>query len=85
MTKPEMRELIVHLPAQLAEEIDRLGNRLGRSRDWIVEQALTTWIAQDVERDRLTHEALAQVDAGTVIDQETVEALAEARARGVRI
>lgn len=31
-----------------------------------VTKTLTAWIAQDEERDRLTQEALADVDAGRV-------------------
>ena len=40
--------------------------RLERSRGWIMKQALSAWIAQEEERDRLTQEALADVDAGLV-------------------
>ena len=37
----------------------------------------TTWIAQEEERDRLTQEALADVDAGLVIDPLAVQAWAD--------
>lgn len=40
-------------------------------------QALSAWIAQEEERDRLTQEALADVDAGRVIDHQAVQAGAE--------
>ena len=46
---------------------------LERSRGWIVKQALTAWIEQEEERDRLTFTALADVDAGRVIDHQRVE------------
>jgi predicted transcriptional regulator len=48
--------------------------RLERSRGWIMKQALSSWIVQEEERDRLTHEALADVDAGRVIDHQAVQA-----------
>ena len=40
-------------------------------------QALSAWIAQEEERDRLTQEALADVDAGRVIDHQAVQAWSE--------
>ena len=33
-----------------------------------MKQALSAWIAQEEDRDRLTQEALADVEAGRVID-----------------
>ncbi|MCY1290780.1 hypothetical protein D9M68_907600 [compost metagenome] len=50
---------------------------MGRSKDWIVKQALTAWIDQEEERCRLTHAALTDVDAGRVIDHQTVQAWAD--------
>lgn len=47
------------------------------SRGWIMKQALSPWIDQEEERDRLTHEALADVDAGRVIDHQAVQAWAD--------
>ncbi|MFO7764475.1 MAG: hypothetical protein R6V61_12170 [Wenzhouxiangellaceae bacterium] len=42
-----------------------------------MKQALSAWIAQDEERDRLTHEALADVDAGNVIDHQAAQTWAD--------
>lgn len=61
----------------MAEKVDQAADRLERSRGWIIKQALSSWIAQEEERDRLTHEALADVDAGRIIDHETVQAWAD--------
>jgi len=44
---------------------------------WIMKQALSAWVAQEEERDRLTQEALADVDAGRVIDHQAVQAWAD--------
>ncbi|MDA8152670.1 MAG: ribbon-helix-helix protein, CopG family [Acidithiobacillus sp.] len=51
--------------------------RLERSRSWIMKQALSAWIDQEEERSRLTREALADVDAGRVIDHQAVQAWAD--------
>ncbi|VFR41062.1 hypothetical protein BER2_1259 [plant metagenome] len=42
-----------------------------------MKQALSAWIAQEEERDRLTQEALADVDACRVIDDQAVQAWAK--------
>ncbi|VTU45112.1 hypothetical protein SRS16P2_00009 (plasmid) [Variovorax sp. SRS16] len=73
----ETRVLTAHVPLQLAEKVDQWAARLERSKGWIVKQALTAWIDQEQERSRLTHEALADVDAGQVIDQQAVQAWAD--------
>ncbi len=73
----DSKVLTAHVPRQLAEKVDEYAARLERSRGWIVKQALTAWVAQEEERSRLTHEALADVDAGQVIDHQAVQAWAE--------
>jgi predicted transcriptional regulator len=74
---PDTKVLTAHVPLALAEKIDRLAERLERSRGWIVKEALTAWVEQEEERDRLTREALADVDAGQVIDHRAVQAWAD--------
>lgn len=72
----ETKVLTAHVPLPLAEKVDQLAARLDRSRGWIVKQALTAWVNQEEERRRLTLEALADVDAGRVIDHQAVQAWA---------
>ena len=74
MSQTETKVLTAHVPLPLAEKVDLMAARLERSRGWIVKQALAAWIKQEEERYRLTQEALADVDAGHVIDQQTVQA-----------
>jgi predicted transcriptional regulator len=69
--------LTAHVPLTLAKKVDQMAARLERSRGWIVKQALTAWIDQEEARRRLTLEALADVDAGHVIDHQAVQAWAE--------
>lgn len=69
--------LTAHIPLPLAEKVDQMAARLERSRGWIMKQALTAWIDQEEERRRLTIEALADVDAGKVIDHQSVQAWAD--------
>lgn len=77
MAQAETRVLTAHVPRPLAEKVDQLAARLERSRGWIMKQALSAWIDQEEERSRLTREALADVDAGRVIDHQSVQAWAD--------
>ena len=69
--------LTAHVPLSLAEKVDEMAERLERSRGWIVKQALAAWIEQEEERRRLTLEALADVDAGQLVDHAAVQAWAD--------
>ncbi len=76
MAQTKTKVLTTHVPLPLAEKIDKIAVRLERSRGWIMKQALSAWIDQEEERERLTREALAEVDAGLVIDHQAVQAWA---------
>lgn len=58
-------------------KVDQMAQAGTLSRGWIMKQALSTWIAQEEERGRLTQEALADVDAGLVVDPLAVQAWAD--------
>ena len=73
----ETKVLTAHVPLPLAEKVDQLASRLERSRGWIVKQALSAWVEQEEERRRLTLEALTDVDTGSVMDHQAVQAWAD--------
>lgn len=77
MSQTDTRVLTAHVPLPLANKVDMMATRLERSRGWIVKQALAAWISQEEERSRLTQQALADVDAGEVIDHQAVQAWAD--------
>ncbi|MDA8164068.1 MAG: ribbon-helix-helix protein, CopG family [Desulfobacteraceae bacterium] len=77
MAQTASKVLTAHVPLSLAEKVDQMAARLERSRGWIMKQALSAWIDQEEERERLTREALADVDAGRVIDHQAVQAWAD--------
>lgn len=74
MAQTETKVLTTHVPLPLAEKVDQMAARLERSRGWIMKQALSAWIEQEEERNRLTREALTDVDAGLVIDHQAAQA-----------
>ncbi|MBT9160591.1 MAG: hypothetical protein DDT26_01878 [Dehalococcoidia bacterium] len=73
----ETRVLTAHVPSCLAEKVDAIAAKLKRSRGWVMKQALTAWVDLEEERDRMTREALADVDAGRVVDHQAVQAWAD--------
>jgi predicted transcriptional regulator len=77
MAKANTKVLTAHIPLQMAEKVDQMAVRLERSRGWIMKQALSAWIDQEEERSRLTREALADIEAGRVIDHQSVQAWAD--------
>ena len=62
-----------HLPAELANEVEDLANRLERSKGWIVKQALILWVAQEELRHDLTVEALTEVENDKIVDHQAVQ------------
>ena len=60
----ETRVVTSHLPAELAEKLDGLAERLDRPKGWIVKEAIASYVALEEERRRMTLEALADVKAG---------------------
>jgi predicted transcriptional regulator len=77
MAQAKTKVLTTHVPITMAEKIDQMAARLERSRGWIMKQALSAWLDQEEERNRLTREALADVDSGHVIDHRAVQAWAD--------
>ena len=73
----ETKVLTAHVPIALARKVDALAAKLERPRGWVVKQALAAWVAQEEERHHMTLEALADVDAGRVIDHQAVQAWAD--------
>ncbi|AYV49635.1 CopG family transcriptional regulator [Caulobacter flavus] len=69
--------LTVEVPAPLAEQIGRLAVRQDRSQDSVVREALTAWADREERFRALTLEGLADVDAGRLVEQATMEAWAD--------
>ena len=73
----QTKVLTAHVPGVLAAKIAKIANRLERSQTWIIKQALSAWVDQEEERRQMTLEALADVDAGRVIDHQAIQAWAD--------
>lgn len=67
------RVVTAHIPDELAKKVDRWAELLERPRGWIVKQALSEWIYNEEEKDRLTIEAMKDMDEnGGIPHQEVV-------------
>ena len=73
----DTKVLTTHVPLELAEKVEAMATRLERSRGWVMKQALAAWVDQEEERHRMTLKALADVDAGRVIDHQAIQAWAD--------
>lgn len=73
----ETKVLTAHVPLELADRVDEYAKQMDRSRGWIVKQALADWVHWEDEKDRMTREAMADVDAGRFIEDEDMVAWAE--------
>jgi predicted transcriptional regulator len=62
-----------HLPEDLAEKLDSFAETRERSRGWVMKQALRSYIEWEEEKDRLTLEAIEDIDrVGTIPHDEVV-------------
>ena len=76
MSQAATKVLTTHVPVSLADQLDQAASRLDRSRGWIMKQALSAWLTQEAHKERLTREALADVDQSNVSDHQAVQAWA---------
>ena len=49
----EARVVTAKLPADLVSRLDRVSNRLDRSKSWVVREALTDWLEEEQRRHDL--------------------------------
>ena len=73
----ETKVMTAHIPTALAQKVDQIAARMDRSSGRVGKQARADWVDQEEERSRLTLEAMADVDAGRVIDHQAVQAWAD--------
>ena len=76
-TAQATKVITAHVPSRKVEPVPVIAARLERSRGWVIKQALSAWLAQEEERNRLTLEALDDVTSGQVIDHQAVQAWAD--------
>jgi predicted transcriptional regulator len=73
----ETRLIAAEIPSEMADKVEQIAEQRGRTPSWVIEEALSCWIEQEDQRDLMTLEALADVDAGRVVDHADVRAWAK--------
>ena len=73
----DTKVMTAHVPLPLAQRVDALAQQFDRSRGWIMKQALSAWVDQEEERSRMTQQAMADVDAGRLVEHSVVRTWAE--------
>lgn len=76
MTKASTKGQNSNIPRPLIDKIGQMSQERERSPSSITHPALAARVAQEQRRDRLTQEALADVDAGLLVDHCAVQAWA---------
>jgi predicted transcriptional regulator len=65
----------VRMPDELLEQLDHAAEKLRRSKGWIINDAVKEYLVREehkAQRLEETHEALADIKAGRVIDGDEV-------------
>jgi predicted transcriptional regulator len=68
----DTRVITAHVPAEMAEQVDKYAEQMDRSRGWIVKQALADWLSWEEEKNRLTLEAIEDVKEGRVVSDDAM-------------
>ena len=68
------RVVTAKLPAELALQFDKVAERIGRSKTWIVRQAVSEWLADEQRRYKLAIEALDDASDESGTDPDFAEA-----------
>jgi predicted transcriptional regulator len=77
MSNSETKNISAEVSAELLEQIDRYAELVQRPRDWVINQALASWLSTEREKYEATLEAMAEVDAGLSVSNEEVRAWIE--------
>lgn len=76
MAQTDTRVLTAHIPINMAHQVDQMAEKLERSKSWIIKQALTSWIEQETLREKLTREAMVDVDNSQFVSHASMQAWA---------
>ncbi len=71
--------ITTRVSAETAELLDKLAARLGRSRAWVVEQAIKRYVEEELEYLAFIQVGIDSADRGELVSQEDMEAWFENR------
>lgn len=68
------KAITVHIPDEMEERLNHLAERLDRSSGWVIEHALSEFVALEEEKHRMTLEGITDADAGRLVEHDDVVA-----------
>lgn len=63
-----MRTVTTQIPEELADNLDKVAELEGRSKSWLIREAIADYLANQVEIQKLTMEGIEAYRAGEVVD-----------------
>lgn len=67
------RAITAHIPRELAEQLDKISDRIDRPKGWVIKQALTAWVELEEKRHRLTLEGLEDVKENRLVEHQSIK------------
>ena len=71
--------ITARIATELAAELDRLADKLGRSRGWVIGRAIDRFVTEELSLLDSLDEAEAQIDRGEFFTQDEMKAWFAAR------
>ncbi len=68
------RVVTAPLPVEMAEQVDAWTDKNGRSRSWLIKEAVGQFLEREAERDSMIRAVLSEVDTGQLISHEDMVA-----------
>lgn len=69
-----MRTITAQIPDELAQTLDQYAEQEGRSRSWLIREALTDYLVQQDELQKLTMEGMEAYRQGKLVAHSEVQA-----------
>ena len=67
-----MYTVTTQLPDEMANELSQIAESEGRSKSWVIREAIADYLVKQDEIHKMTLEALADVEAGRVVPHEEI-------------
>ncbi len=82
---PKEVTISTRVTEELAEQMDLLSGQLGRTRSWLLHEALKVYVASELEFIDAVQEGLTDLSEGNVVSHEQVVADWSARRGGSQV
>ena len=67
-----MRTVTAQIPDEMAQLLDEVAEKQGRTRSWLLREAMANYLARQKEVEEATREGLDAIRAGHVVSHEEI-------------